>query len=590
MHGRHGRKAKQGRATNTDADWVHYLPHVNQTGNSDGTTGSSRSISNGQWLSRRALAQAVRQLNIVGPVSRVLAVSQMPEDAISCFDFFRFRVGVLVSTRGSGTVDSNRGFWDRTLLQTAHAEPAVWNAVAALGALHRKWEVSSCTQAAPLPNDHGDDNGGVVMDLDTVSVKLAQQAGSCYTKALSLASSISDSGYMLVLSIALAVAASLAGKWSDNQVHIRAGQSLVSQIIVQNKGKPLTELEINDAAECLSKLSLQWASFSEERAPYPYADGLSTELAAVKEDREITTITQSLTVLLDINRRLLAKAGMSYSQQTDSSDTDMIKEEDPILRDFVRWGQQTMQVLPTTSKDDQLAYRTLLVLKLYHTVLHLLIHVGIARADYNELSWDDYLGHFERSITLSALIIKTESQKNPLAPSVVSLDEPGIIIPLWLTLSRCRHPFIRRRALGLLRSAKRQEGMWMSTSSAAVAERMIAIEEEGSPDISIPISVPTLCSTELCTTFELELAQLIEAEDHEPQSWVLGGDGFGLARTNWEVPGMVFVPLNKRITEVSVTCEPYNPKSMGSRADVTMLFAEGGMAGELRKQRISVNF
>lgn len=55
----------------------------------------------------------------------------------------------------------------------------------------------------------------------------------------------------------------------------------------------------------------------------------------------------------------------------------------------------------------------------------------------------------------------------------------GIIAPLYIVVSRCRDPAIRRRGLQLLASCNRREGIWDSTLTARVAERIIAIEEEG---------------------------------------------------------------------------------------------------------------
>lgn len=520
----------------------------------------------------------------------------MSEDAVSCFDFFRFRVGALTSTGSPGSLNINHGFWGHSLLQASHAEPAVWNAVAALGALHRKWEVASCPQAALLAL-HANDGGDGLADVDSLCVQLAKQADNCYSTAMRLAGSIGDSSNMLVLSIALAVAAVLAGKWRDGQVHIRAGRSLVAHIVHRCKGKPPTELEVKEAVETLSRLGLQWASFSEERAPYPFAEGLHPEWAIAKATPAVTNIRQSLTVLLDINRRLLAQAGLSGSKPKpmdacDRFDHDLCRtvsvndEGEQILRDFITWSQHTLQVL-TRTNSTQPSSATLLLLKLYHTAVHLLLL--ISRIDYDELSWDGYLGHFERFMTLTALILQAESRKSPFTPSLASLDEPGVIMPLWVTLRRCRHPLLRRRALGLLRIAKRQEGMWVSTCAAAVAERLIAIEEEGGPEVSTPVLIPTFFTTELCTASEHELAQVIASEDRDPQSWLLG-EKFEVARTSWETPGVVLVPLNNRVTEVSTFCEPYNPRSMQSHADVTMVFAERDEAGEFKKLVISVSF
>jgi hypothetical protein len=68
--------------------------------------------------------------------------------------------------------------------------------------------------------------------------------------------------------------------------------------------------------------------------------------------------------------------------------------------------------------------------------------------------------------------------------NLFSLDL-GIIAPLYIVVSRCRDPAIRRRGLQLLASCNRREGIWDSTLSARVAERIIAIEEDGA--ISHPV-------------------------------------------------------------------------------------------------------
>ncbi len=44
---------------------------------------------------------------------------------------------------------------------------------------------------------------------------------------------------------------------------------------------------------------------------------------------------------------------------------------------------------------------------------------------------------------------------------------------------KCRHPVIRRKAVSLLYSSPRQEGIWDSILTARVAERLIGIEEAG---------------------------------------------------------------------------------------------------------------
>jgi hypothetical protein len=55
----------------------------------------------------------------------------------------------------------------------------------------------------------------------------------------------------------------------------------------------------------------------------------------------------------------------------------------------------------------------------------------------------------------------------------------GLITPLYITVTRCRDPAIRRRALHLLYTCNRKEGIWDSRLAARVAQRMVEVEEAG---------------------------------------------------------------------------------------------------------------
>ena len=55
----------------------------------------------------------------------------------------------------------------------------------------------------------------------------------------------------------------------------------------------------------------------------------------------------------------------------------------------------------------------------------------------------------------------------------------GIIPPLYMVSTRCRDPVIRRKAINLLSTCKRGEGIWDSWLSFRIALRMLEIEETG---------------------------------------------------------------------------------------------------------------
>lgn len=557
-------------------------------------------------MSRRALVAAVRQLNVVGPASRVLAAGpQVPADAVSCFDFFRFRVRALTPSVGHDPFGDTHGFWDRTLLQTAHVEPAVWHAVAALGALQRKWEiVSRLSQVSPATPEAGstgsedmvgqvvgafDDDDDTTKEMESRSVQLAGHASTSYIRALKMANSMTDINATLVLSIALAAAANLTGKWVDSRVHIRAATKLVGQLADEARGKPVAELCINDAADSLARLDLQWLTFQDSQAPYPY---LESQLSAhaLRRAPEFKSLSHAQDLLMGIMRKIWITAGLAGTEQPGSDDTNQGGID--IVADFAEWEYKTIRLLGNTTMSAKEASPSLLFLKICHATVHLVILAGITTSDHNELFWDDQLAHFERIIALSALFIQAEVYKNPLLPSVVSLDGPGIIMTLWLIAFRCRHPLIRRRALGLLRVARRQEGMWMSTSAAVVAQKIIEIEEAGSRGeawVSDMTMVPAFCTLEPITAFEQELVKQFQVEDLDPQSWLLGS-GLWTARTKWEVPATTLIPLERRITEVSTFAQPYDPRKGRSKADVALFFADRDLNGHMRKEVISVSF
>ena len=73
----------------------------------------------------------------------------------------------------------------------------------------------------------------------------------------------------------------------------------------------------------------------------------------------------------------------------------------------------------------------------------------------------------------------------PLAPKPPMGAKPtfslslGLVTPLYMITTRCRDPSIRRRALHLLQTCNRKEGIWDSRLSARVAQRVVEIEEAG---------------------------------------------------------------------------------------------------------------
>lgn len=97
----------------------------------------------------------------------------------------------------------------------------------------------------------------------------------------------------------------------------------------------------------------------------------------------------------------------------------------------------------------------------------------------------------------------------------------GILPILFSTITKCRDPKIRNRALRLMQSRHVQEGLWNSTLTAKVAGRVIELEEahlaplspQNMPTSDIDITVAaSLCEEQNQATVTIRLASILEQQ------------------------------------------------------------------------------
>ncbi|KAI1747013.1 hypothetical protein F4782DRAFT_522753 [Xylaria castorea] len=97
------------------------------------------------------------------------------------------------------------------------------------------------------------------------------------------------------------------------------------------------------------------------------------------------------------------------------------------------------------------------------------------RHPHSPATWDDFMDQVLEMILLGEKIV---SYINDSGDNTVSFGwESGYIIPVYAVATNCRDPTIRHRAIAILRSVHRQEGLWNSLLVAKAAERVMEIEE-----------------------------------------------------------------------------------------------------------------
>ena len=112
-------------------------------------------------------------------------------------------------------------------------------------------------------------------------------------------------------------------------------------------------------------------------------------------------------------------------------------------------------------------------------------------ADCNPMLWDDYIGEFSDTLDRLEMVLRTQdSDRVPAPPSPLSCAELpqkplrylftldfGLVAPLYEATRLCRDPYVRRRAIRLLRAYPMREGMWDGLLAARAGEAQMELEE-----------------------------------------------------------------------------------------------------------------
>lgn len=322
----------------------------------------------------------------------------------------------------------------------AHAESAIWHATLALGALHRQWEA-----------DHG-----VSPSVVSTHAVFKRAAYHHYMRAISLAKSITSAPTLRALSVVLVAVSNLLGRWADSRTHLFGGLHLLDH---EYDG----DADVDSAAEVLGRLDLQAMTFSESKAPYPFESPvwLRSLHRRLLGTETIDSYGQAGSLLLILLRRFILLC--VNTQEGDATPKPIRADQARLTQELEAWEAKMGVFEKTLPRGDIPA----LTVRIYHAQLRLWLARGF---DGNEMRWDtdECLFYFEYIINLAEeLIGKIDAQ----SANTLSL-EPAVIVPLFSSAHRCRHPHLRRRAIQILRGCRRQEGMWPSDGAAVVATRI----------------------------------------------------------------------------------------------------------------------
>ncbi|KUJ21348.1 uncharacterized protein LY89DRAFT_778907 [Mollisia scopiformis] len=384
------------------------------------------------------------------------------------FDFFCKRTVLTLS----GIFDPT--FWTRLVLQATHHEPAIRHAVVALGALHETSELGSREGPSIFAlQQYGKAMGCLINSTPEEKKRAADVALMtcvlfvCFEimrEHHGTAISHIESGVKIISSLQSGVESTDTWSLSRspyaepsilNPIFIRLDRQ-VSEITFRRKRQLLDHVLDDKVSGYHTNIPMTFTSLEQARNSLDHIRTLSVRFMkkAMPDPSFRDPAKKALT--LDV----LKTSSFIRLQQWSTAFNSFIRYHG----DFDTTGQEAVHVL-----------------KMHRIFMGIVMGVDEERSFADETVWDQYKPQYEAIVAHATSVIElktrdceTEGRKR----ATFNLDS-GINFPLIFVASKCRDGAIRRKAIQLLRTMDRYEGIWNSILSARVAERLISIEEKG---------------------------------------------------------------------------------------------------------------
>ena len=374
------------------------------------------------------------------------------------FDFFR-----------NETFPSIVGFFSTPIwnlvLQACNTEPAVCQAVIALGALQERCSI-------PLKAD-GDERRPIETSFPIQ--QYAKALGElrrymCPAKGL-------DLNIILLCALIHMTIEVIQNNYLNALVHLENSLHLLQS---SRKDRSSPRLGIfndgivdSDLARAFLRFDLHASTFQGMRPPFMTEN--QTQMQTVIPGR-FSSLIQAKDVLDQLTGQLyfLVRSTVEDYKYRKLEDLplDAVTEGQRLKNEFIVWDQRFAKYLNrSTSKFSRQEQVIVDVILINH-------RIGLIEASTctqpEETFYDKFDNEFDELVTLAANVL--HARKGHTSKVLDFSLDIGIIHPLFCTAVNCREPWIRQRAMTLLRSITFQEGVWNATMQASIAQ--VAVDRE----------------------------------------------------------------------------------------------------------------
>ncbi|KAI9898326.1 hypothetical protein N3K66_006686 [Trichothecium roseum] len=438
------------------------------------------------------------------------------------FDLFRSRTAAELS----GYFDDS--FWTRRVLQECHNEAAVRHSVIALGALYKTLE-QKCRSASP---SNSDSEGTKVQNV----VSHWQVAVRKYSEACNAMMHLDDRDprshrTRLIAGVLLGSFDGFIGDHKQAIIQIQNGLGLLGRVqaeeAVARSGQPMLEEEVLTVFNHLAVQAMSYdmafhfpepyvVHLGPERTTYQKSgggsstDGISLEqpFFSIREARRVYDR------ICESGMRFLDQLYLARQQPYPLFPEDWVRYSVGIQENLGRWSiafQPLLAARHDPGKATPQEKAAIAVLKMTQLNGQILMSCIFNRT---ECYFDNFVDAFRQIVELAEEVVRDDEARarmetcrytqatcphqtwdNEVGAFVAAHIKPsfaadlGIVPPIWLVATKCREPRIRRRAIKVLHSSARREGMWDSAMAAKIAQWVMEVEEKDARG-GMPTSMP----------------------------------------------------------------------------------------------------
>lgn len=384
-------------------------------------------------------------------------------------------------------------FWTQFVMQASVAEPAVRHAIVAVGVLAKQRELQHAASDGRTPVLVTDVRSlatiaispeGQSLDADSIlAIRNYNMSINHLAQHMAASSALTD--ITLLACVLFVCVEFLRGDEEASRRHFRGGMAILMNSMSSSGGTNTSMVRPTPMRHVMSpmfnRMEMLSTLFGNEptwRYPVALADTVPATFQSLGHARN------SITHLMNLSLRFIRSVYLSKYEPSSTSPS-ATSQQAALLHHLALWEERLSTYRTShTSELTSIDMYACNVLGIGHIVAK--IWVSTALTPF-ECAHDAHMLDFEAAIELAEQLpaIASMHDQSDRYTTAFTLDVEVLGPMHWVSI-KCRDPTLRRRALAVQLGTRRREGLWDSQVYAALAERMIAVEEEGLKDGELP--------------------------------------------------------------------------------------------------------